>query len=68
MDAGPPPPVHRAFAGLRLNGAMALDPVIGSLVWVASSIAFLAASTAVVRLLDARGQRTGSTRQEDAAS
>jgi hypothetical protein len=36
-------------------------------VWVTTSLAFLAASTAIVRLLDSRGIRTPERRPEDAA-
>ena len=35
-------------------GAMPVDAVLGSFVWVTSSLAFLTAGTAVVRLLDGR--------------
>jgi hypothetical protein len=46
---------------------MTTDPVIGSFVWVASSLAFLAASTAVVRMLEARGTRARRADREGAA-
>ena len=43
---------------------MITDPVIGSLVWVTSSLAFLAASSAVVRMLDARTPALPAARAE----
>lgn len=55
--------VHRPFPRARWTDGMALDPVIGSTVLVASSAAFLAAGTAIVRLFDARDRRA-----EDLAS
>lgn len=33
---------------------MTVDPVLGSFVWMTSSLAFLTAGTVVVRLLDGR--------------
>ena len=44
---------------------MSIDPVLGSFVWVASSLAFLGAGTALVRILDARGgaPRADGTRE-----
>jgi uncharacterized membrane protein YidH (DUF202 family) len=47
---------------------MTTDPVIGSFVWIMTSLAFLAGSTAIVRLLDARGIRTPERQPEDAAT
>lgn len=35
-------------------GCMSTDPILGALLWLTSSIAFLTAGTAVVRMLDAR--------------
>jgi hypothetical protein len=46
-------------------GPMTTDPVLGSFVWITSSLAFLMASTAVVRVLDARGRRTHEAQPED---
>lgn len=46
-------------------GPMTTDPVLGSFVWITSSLAFLTASRAVVRMLDARGAGTREAQRED---
>jgi hypothetical protein len=51
--------------------AMATDPVIGSFVWLTSSLAFLAAAAAVVRLLEPRepvAARDADTAPHEAAT
>ncbi len=48
-------------------GSMSTDPILGSFVWLTSSIAFLTAGTAVVRMLDARvpARRTAGDRRAE---